>query len=689
MRKLNLLLLSTLALAAPLHAAQGRSQSYFTYDDGGTTVRQGEDSREIEARVNLPVYPGDEVITSRRGRAEIRLADSNVIALDRSTAIRFQSILDSYDGDSSQTVVELRYGHIVVQRSGNGREVLRLDTPSASYAATDQAIYAIDADTRGADRISVFEGEIEVRTPARTTRVRSGEEARVDGQGLHGLVSLPRGSADEFERWFLRRSERYGRGNSRYLDRSLAYSDYDLQEYGSWTYVSSLGTWGWRPHVSVGWRPYYNGYWGYRSGCLTWISYEPWGWVPYHYGRWGYDPGYGWVWMPGYNYSPAWVYWMYGNGYLGWAPAGWYDCYRPYYGWAYRPYARARFDFGFGFYGRVRVNEIDLRPWTFISPNSLISTRVDQAALTTDAIRQRLSRDPNGSLATVSGAPARFSRNDLRDPAAAIGVIARRGIGGGTGREGPGSATDVTPFFRRDSELSNTVRERIVRGVADGPRGGIGGVAPSLGSPSGVPSPNTPGTLEGRIPPRSSDTRDSGRIDRGNNGNPNRGDGGVRRDSTPPATVPQAPVPVDRGVPDRWRDRIDRPAPSAPVDRPTTDRTPAVERPQDQPWRGRVVGRGGDAPRDTTPRDTATPPPADRGSDVPRRIIDRIGGARIYGDTPRQSDSPRSSPPRDSSPPPRVERSSPPPERSSPPPERSSPPPQSRGNEGGRIKRDH
>src|SRR5207248_7093165 len=106
MRKLTLTLLSTLAIAIPLHAAQGKSQSYFTFDDGGTIVRQGEDGREVDARVNFPLFAGDEVTTNRRGRAEIRLADGNIIGLDRSTAIRFRSIFDSYDDNASQTIVE-------------------------------------------------------------------------------------------------------------------------------------------------------------------------------------------------------------------------------------------------------------------------------------------------------------------------------------------------------------------------------------------------------------------------------------------------------------------------------------------------------------------------------------------------------------------------------------------------------
>src|SRR6266566_6719132 len=143
MRKPTFILALTLAAVPLFAAAPERSHSYFTYDDGGTIIKQGEDGREIEARVNLPVFPGDEVTTSRRGRAEIRLADGNIIALDRSTTIFFKSILDSYDGDSEQTIVELRSGHVAIQRDEETRELLRLDTPNASYAASEAAIYAV------------------------------------------------------------------------------------------------------------------------------------------------------------------------------------------------------------------------------------------------------------------------------------------------------------------------------------------------------------------------------------------------------------------------------------------------------------------------------------------------------------------------------------------------------------------
>jgi hypothetical protein len=52
----------------------------------------------------------------------------------------------------------------------------------------------------------------------------------------------------------------------------------------------------------------------------TWASNEPFGWATYHYGRWAWDSRFGWLWVPGTIWGPAWVSWQYGGGYVGWAP---------------------------------------------------------------------------------------------------------------------------------------------------------------------------------------------------------------------------------------------------------------------------------------------------------------------------------------------------------------------------------
>src|SRR5439155_27270183 len=40
------------------------------------------------------------------------------------------------------------------------------------------------------------------------------------------------------------------------------------------------------------------------------------------YGRWGYDDDFGWFWIPGNDWGPAWVTWRHAPGYYGRAPMG-------------------------------------------------------------------------------------------------------------------------------------------------------------------------------------------------------------------------------------------------------------------------------------------------------------------------------------------------------------------------------
>jgi hypothetical protein len=92
-----------------------------------------------------------------------------------------------------------------------------------------------------------------------------------------------------------------------------------LSPYGQWVVAGPYGR-VWRPNVAAGWRPYYYGRWEWTNEGWLWVSDEPWGWAPYHYGRWTFDSMYGWVWVPGYQWAPAWVTWRYSGDAVGWAP---------------------------------------------------------------------------------------------------------------------------------------------------------------------------------------------------------------------------------------------------------------------------------------------------------------------------------------------------------------------------------
>jgi hypothetical protein len=93
----------------------------------------------------------------------------------------------------------------------------------------------------------------------------------------------------------------------------------ELEPYGRWVDCRYGDCWV-PARVSRGWQPYSNGEWVYTEYGWTWVSYDPWGDNPYHYGTWVYTSRYGWAWIPGTVWAPAWVTWTYSNNYVGWAP---------------------------------------------------------------------------------------------------------------------------------------------------------------------------------------------------------------------------------------------------------------------------------------------------------------------------------------------------------------------------------
>ena len=98
-----------------------------------------------------------------------------------------------------------------------------------------------------------------------------------------------------------------------------------LSPYGAWLVLPGHGR-VWQPameYVGDGFYPYGSGgHWVYTDEGWVFDSDYPFGWAVFHYGRWMLDPDYGWVWVPGNTWAPAWVSWRMGGSYIGWAPMG-------------------------------------------------------------------------------------------------------------------------------------------------------------------------------------------------------------------------------------------------------------------------------------------------------------------------------------------------------------------------------
>jgi hypothetical protein len=138
-----------------------------------------------------------------------------------------------------------------------------------------------------------------------------------------------------------------GSGEAPYEETDAPYDDYDVEPYGEDhdqpgedlgtvdTFYDALAPYGrwvespeygmaWVPsraQVGVSFMPYSTGgSWQYTDVGWMFNSEWDWGWAPFHYGRWYREPRWGWVWVPGSVWAPAWVDWRFGGGYVGWAP---------------------------------------------------------------------------------------------------------------------------------------------------------------------------------------------------------------------------------------------------------------------------------------------------------------------------------------------------------------------------------
>jgi hypothetical protein len=107
--------------------------------------------------------------------------------------------------------------------------------------------------------------------------------------------------------------------------------------YGEWVWHDLCG-YVWRPSYNDyypwgGWQPYFYGSWREINDQLFWVPEEKWGWVPYHLGVWLWSKKYGWLWMPGSAFAPAWAAWDFAMGYYSWRPWSLWDWNSSYYGY--------------------------------------------------------------------------------------------------------------------------------------------------------------------------------------------------------------------------------------------------------------------------------------------------------------------------------------------------------------------
>ncbi len=268
----------------------------------------------VDASVNRPLIPGDNIWVGDRGRSELHVG-SAALRLGPNTAFQFLNL------DDQVVQIRLSEGTLTVRlRYLAQNQVFEVDTPNVAFTLVRPGEYRIDANPDSQSTIiTVRDGEGDVTGGGDTFPVYARQQVVVRGndQITYSLASAP--GPDAWDQWCSSRDLREDQSlSARYVSREVPGYD-DLDQYGRWDDQPGYGN-VWMPTaVGTAWAPYHDGHWAWIAPWgWTWVDDAPWGFAPYHYGRWATFGG-RWGWIPGpYGvtpvYAPALVAWIGGRG---------------------------------------------------------------------------------------------------------------------------------------------------------------------------------------------------------------------------------------------------------------------------------------------------------------------------------------------------------------------------------------
>lgn len=445
-------LLGALALAVVLPAVAGADEryGYVRTLQGGASIASTESSAQA-AEVNQPVQTGDRVLVSDRSRIELELSDRTLARLDGGSDLTLVRSAFSADADDRNTLLRLDVGdlQLVVTEDALGDELARIDTANATFYVSEPGLYRVRTDGDAWTAVTVRSGALEVRTETESITLAAGRSLRVDGAEFPRLAEFDTPAEDDFDLWGRELDGQVEQADLGYVEPEMRYTAASLDRYGDWVNVGSRHAW--HPgSVGADWRPYWDGRWGYTPSGLTWISNEPWGWSTYHYGSWDYVPVYGWVWYPGVQYAPAWVYWYWGPSYAAWCPSGYYSRYYGAYGYRYGVYGWA----GGGWDGFAN--------WSFVPTRYFGHRNLRDYSHPGAYYRDRYGlRDVPRGIITTDTRPITPNRWDR--PTEVIDALQRVRFDDGDhlARKIPDDLPDVSSFVSRRGDLDPTVGRRI------------------------------------------------------------------------------------------------------------------------------------------------------------------------------------------------------------------------------------
>ncbi len=287
-----------------------------------------------QAYPNLPLGPGDRIVTDYNGTAEIQVGQTFVRIGPNSDV----SLVDSTPEGLSFGVAQ---GSIHVQVFGlwDGQSVY-VNTPSGSVTESNPGQFRVDVlPDQEAAIFTGFGNQNNLLVTGAGGFSQDVLASALELVGSNPVVPqwLQPADWDALDVWSNQRDRQIAQATSyQYVSREIP-GAYELDAAGSWQPGTPYGAVWFPNNVQAGWAPYHYGHWVNHSPWgWVWVEDESWGYAPFHYGRWVSWNG-RWGWVPGPPaahpvWSPALVVFAGGNpGVSAWFPLGPGEPYRPWY----------------------------------------------------------------------------------------------------------------------------------------------------------------------------------------------------------------------------------------------------------------------------------------------------------------------------------------------------------------------
>ena len=299
--------------SAYLFPEENMFYGYISYLEGKADVKRL-DGSVTAALINLPIVPGDRIITGTESRCEIQFDNGTMMRLDKATELKVETILaKSLTTRQKLTTLRLKKGQLYSIVQTYNLEIFQVVTPNAAVLMKNASTNVIDVDEINETSINVLRGKVKVKygTNKKNLRVESikskkGFRVTKDQQFVASLqrdtdfIMWNRSVNKNFKELHHGKSK-VPKAVYRYNKAITHFAEKWSSLYGEWIYDELFG-YVWKPFdksFKYYTRPFFHAEYVWVNGELFVVPTQPWGWAPAHLGTWVFLKNRGWTWIPG------------------------------------------------------------------------------------------------------------------------------------------------------------------------------------------------------------------------------------------------------------------------------------------------------------------------------------------------------------------------------------------------------